>query len=110
MIKEFNVTAVYNKKQSCYYHFGIHEKTASLFGNSPESICKLKMRIVDNQERPDSIESDLGYYWGWFDNNTQKFSSTMIFNKLFLLELCFPDMRASERSGSGKAYRLEIVK
>ena len=100
----FQETAIYNGKY--YHHFGIHPLTCSLYGDTPDDIETLTLKIDDNQDLPNNnIDID---YWGWFDTDQQEF--TMIYTARFLLNMCFPNgIKASEDTGQGKAYRLKIL-
>ncbi len=103
----YKTTAVWDGRS--YIHFGIHKSLASLYGDDPEDIENLNIKISKDQSIPDpntnSIDAD---YWGWYDNGDKEF--TMIYSKHFLLNMCFPNgIKASEKAGQGKAYRLEII-
>lgn len=104
-----HTTAVLNK--TYYHHFGINEMSASLYGNKVAEIENLKMKMSDNQEPPaknSNIDSTKPDYWGWYDNEEQKF--LLIFPAYFMLNMCFPyGMKVEEEAGKGKAYRLEII-
>jgi hypothetical protein len=109
MIKTFKITATLNERGDFYQHFGIHPKLASVYGDKPEDIVEIKFKISDDQSIPPNDQSMNPDYWGWYDNNSKKFSM-MIYAKRFLLEMCFPyGIKASEDKGHGKAYRLEIL-
>ena len=75
--------AVFNGK--CYQHFGIHEKTASLYGDDPKDIVDVKLKISEDQAIPPRDKSMNVDYWGWYDLDKQKF--TMIYAKHFLLNV-----------------------
>lgn len=108
MDKFFSTTATLNERGDFYQHFDIHPKLASIYGDKPEDIVGIIMKISDNQEIPPHDKSMNVDYWGWYDNRTEKFS--MIYAKHFLLEMCFPyGIKASEEKEQGKAYRLEII-
>ena len=108
-MENFRTTATLNKKRDFYQHFGIRSVLCSLYGDKPEDIVVVEFKISENQEVPQPNAPALNAdYWGWYDNNTKKFS--MIYAQHFLLEMCFPyGTKASEEFGKGKAYRLEIV-
>jgi hypothetical protein len=108
MEKTYKYNAVFNGKH--YDHFGIHPKLGSLYGDKPEDIVEVELKICDDQNIPISSDNKnmIFDYWGWFDYDKQSF--TMIYPKRFLLEMCFPyGIKASEDKNQGKAYRLEIV-
>jgi len=108
MEKTFKVNAVYAMDGNCYNHFGIHPSLASMYGVKVKDIVELQMRVSADQITPDEISTKADY-WGWYDNEDQRFS--MIYPKRFLLEMCFPyGIKACEDQNQGKAYRLEIVK
>jgi len=98
-------TAVHNGKY--FDHFGIHKKTASLYGNKVEEIVDVSIEIADNQELPvNDLDVD---YWGWWDEDEQKF--TLVYAARFLLNMCFPaGIKVTEESGKGKAYRVNVKK
>lgn len=102
------ITAVWNNKS--YNHFGIHPKLASLYGDKPEDIETLKMRVSENQTIPEiNGKYEEADYWGWYNNEDKKFD--LVYAQYFLLNMCFPyGMEAQEKRGDGKAYRLEIIK
>jgi predicted SPOUT superfamily RNA methylase MTH1 len=109
MIQEFTTTAVFNGKH--YAYFGIHPKTAFLYGDKPEDIETITIKISDNQTPvPPNSEKDSSKpdYWGYYDNESRKF--THIYPAYFLLNMCFPyGIKAEEDRNFGKAYRLEII-
>ncbi len=107
MIDKIKVNAI--KGDNGYKHFGIHQKSASLCGYKPEDIVELNMAISNNQIKPDPNDVNMvPDYWGWFDNEDKKF--TLIYPKLFLLNMCFPyGIEIEENRNKGKAYRLEII-
>jgi hypothetical protein len=99
-------TAVFNGKN--YEHFGIHPTLASLYGDKPEDIVEVKLKISIDQKIPENDNTMTPDYWGWYDFKKKNF--TMIYAKRFLLEMCFPyGIKASEDKKQGKAYRLEIL-
>lgn len=104
----FEITAVWNNNH--YNHFGIHPKLASVYGDKPEDIETLKMKISNEQTIPKlNNKYKVADYWGWYDNEKKKF--TLIYAQYFLLNICFPyGLKAQEERGDGKAYRLEIIK
>ena len=109
-MEPFKTTAVFNGKN--YRHFGIHPKTASLYGHSASEIVEVTMRLSEDQEVPKHLTGPKAPpnpdYWGWFDNEDGSF--TFIWSAYFLLEMCFTyGMKAEENRGRGKAYRLEVV-
>ena len=109
MEKDFKITAVWNENH--YNHFGIHEALASMYGDNPNDIETLKMRISEDQSipEPNSKYGDADY-WGWYDFEDKRLTN-MIYAQRFLLEMCFPaGIAGTEESGNGKAYRLEIIK
>lgn len=104
-------TAVF--KDGKFIHFGITPLSASLYGDKEEDIVKVKLTVSDNQEKPPAPQNDPKVneadYWGWWDNDKQEF--TIIWNKYFLLNMCFPyGMDAEEERGRGKAYRVNVKK
>jgi len=102
----FEKTAVYGKNN--YNHFGIRAELASLYGDDPEDIVTLKLKVSDDQTIPETHKKEADY-WGWYDNDRKEF--TMIHAQRFLLNMCFPNgMEASEGVNQGKGYRLEIIK
>ena len=105
MKKEFKISAVNEGRY--YKHFGIHEKTACLYGVSVDQIEQITMIVSDDQDRPGDdytpLEPD---YWGWVD---EKEELTFVYSQFFLLNMCFPSgIDMAEKIGRGKAYRLEI--
>jgi hypothetical protein len=107
-IGEFKITAIFDKENGGHYkHFGINPVSAVLYGDKPEDIVEVNIRISDDQSTPVNYNSMIADYWGWYDYKDKKFS--LIYPKRFLLEMCFPyGIAASERAGQGKAYRLEL--
>jgi hypothetical protein len=106
MKNEIITTAVWNKK--CYHHFGICPELACMYGDDPDDIVTLKMKISNDQSIPETHEKEADY-WGWLDKDKEEFS--MIYPQRFLLDMCFPaGIKGSEEADSGKAYRLEILK
>lgn len=103
----FKVLALPNKGH--FDHFGVHPKTASMYGHKVEDIVELEMEIADDQERVDHEGVD---YWGFWDFEYNRWS--LIYPKLFLLDMCFPyGIKAEETrmigdGYKGKAYRLLI--
>lgn len=109
-MEPFKKTAVL--KDGIYQHFGIHPKTASLYGNKASDIVEVTMRVSEDQEVPKHLTGPKAPanpdYWGWFDSEDGEF--TFIWNAYFLLDMCFTyGMKAEEKRGRGKAYRLEVV-
>ena len=106
-MKNFTKTAVWDKK--CYYHFGIRPSTASLYGDDPNDIVTLKLKISKDQSIPElNTKHKEADYWGWYEAKEKEF--TMIYPQRFLLDMCFTyRMSAEEKRGRGKAYRLEII-
>lgn len=109
-IKRFEINAVWDGNK-CYHHFGIVPSLASMYGNKPEDIETITMKISEDQSIPvpngEYREAD---YWGWINADEDELS-TMLFAQRFLLDMCFPTgIAGSEEAGRGKAYRLEIVK
>jgi len=91
-----------------FFDFGISPITASLYGKKAEDIVEVEMKISENQEILEN-EKDIptSDYWGWYDFEREGF--TMIYNKRFILNMCFPyGIKSSEDAGKGKAYRLDI--
>jgi len=112
METRFEKTAVLNG--DVYRHFGIHPKTASLYGDDPDDIVVVVMKISDDQSIPDSnVECKDADYWVWYDHDTfirKEGFSNMLFAQRFLLNMCFPaGIKGTEEAGSGKAYRVEVV-
>lgn len=102
----FNTTAV--KSDKCYHHFGIHPKTASLYGDKVEDIIDLKFKIHEDQTRPGSISPREAEYWGYYEINDKRFS--LIYPQFFLLDMCFPSgIEVMEERGFGKAFKLQIL-
>jgi len=104
----FEKTAILGDK--CYKHFGIHPKTAALYGDKPEDIVVVVMKVSEDQSIPEPnskcVDPD---YWVWYDEDNKEFSS-MLYAQRFLLNMCFPSgIKGSEDAGQGKAYRVEIV-
>jgi len=107
-MENFNTTAVFLLNGNYFHHFGIRPELASLYGEKPEDIQELIMKISDNQQPNLFNLITIADYWGWYDNKKKIF--TMIYPKRFLLEMCFTyGMKASEIANQGKAYRLEII-
>jgi hypothetical protein len=110
---EFTLLAVVDKRNGYLKHFGIHVKMKSIYGVRDEQIVRARMRASENQVRdPKLKENDPSKadYWGWYDTETQAFSTSLIWAAYFLLNMCFTyGIKASEEKGQGKAYRLEIV-
>lgn len=106
---KFTTTAVLDKSGKYYHHFHITELSASLYGDKPEDIVTVELKISDNQDKPEKNANVLNTdYWGWFDEPRQEF--TMIYPQYFLLNMCFPyGIKAEEDRKYGKAYRLEVV-
>lgn len=109
MKKTHKHKAVFNGEY--FEHFGIREVTASLYGKKKEEILEVKLTISEDQSIPPPPQNDPAVltsdYWGWWDNEDKAF--TMIYQKRFLLDMCFPyGIEASEEKGKGKAYRLEV--
>lgn len=103
-MKSFIKTAIWNKDH--YHHFGIIPTLAHLYGDSPENIHNINLRISEDQSQPVDNNPHVDY-WGWFD--FQKKDFTLIYPQKFLLNMCFTyGIKAEEDSGKGKAYRLEI--
>ena len=109
MKQTFKITATLNNRGKFYQHFGIRPFTACLYGDKREDIVEVEFKISEDQTIPSFDPNDLQVdYWGWYDNKRQEFTN-MIFAKRFLLDMCFPaGIAATEESGQGKAYRLEI--
>jgi hypothetical protein len=91
-----------------YHHFGIQPSLANLYGDKPEDIVEVEIKISEDQTIPKHDNKLNPDYWGWFDDDRQEF--TMIYAKRFLLEMCFPNgIKPCEEKNQGKAYRLEII-
>ncbi len=105
----FEITAVWDGKR--YYHFGIRETTASLYGDDPTDIETVGFKISEDQSEPSNVGKELPDfdYWGWYEfDKDENFS--MIYPQRFLLDMCFTHgIRGSEEVHHGKAYRLELV-
>lgn len=102
-------TATLAKNKDCYEHFGIHEKTAAIYGNKEEEIVELELVISKNQDRPEHKTGsfDEADYWAWLEDG--KTGYYLIYPQYFLLNMCFPNgIKASEDVGQGKAMRVEI--
>ncbi len=105
LVKEFTTTAALY--QTHYRHFGIHEKSASLYGDKVEDIVQIKMSIAADQTVPKQPNKSADY-WGWFDFEEERF--VFIWPSYLQLSMCFTyGMKAEEDRGRGKAYRLEII-
>ena len=109
---EFEKTAVLS--DGVYRHFGIHPMTASLYGDKPEDIVVVVMKISDDQSVPEpNGEHKEVDYWVWHDHDTfirKEGFSDMLFAQRFLLNMCFPaGIKGTEEAGQGKAYRVEII-
>jgi hypothetical protein len=103
----FEETAILGDKG--YNDFGINSMSARMYGHKPSDIVNLKLRVSENQVRPQynehTIEAD---YWGWFDFEENQF--TMIYPQLVILHMCFAyGIKAQENRNRGRAYRLEVV-
>lgn len=86
-------------------HFGIHEKTASLYGIKPENIMNVVLKYTDNQ----TINKNQYEIWGYYEYEKQRFS--LIFNNYAKLTVCFPNnMKTYERDHKGVCIKLEVVK
>lgn len=109
MIKpEIHTAAVH---EGVFRHFGVNEKSASLYGDKIEDIVKVEISVADDQTIPPAPQNDPKVkepdYWAWRDNREQRFS--LIFGKHFLLNMCFPyGMEIEEERGFGKAYRVNV--
>ena len=104
----FEITAVWDGER--YYHFGIRAATASLYGDDPDDIVTLTMKISEDQSEPTNVGKELpdADYWGWYEDRDEKF--LMLYPQKFLLKMCFMyGMKVEEEKGKGKAYRLEVV-
>lgn len=101
---DYKSTAVLHETGGYYYHFGINKVTASVYGDKPEDIVTVDLKISDNQDKPEANGELLNAdYWGWFDEKEQEF--TMIYPQYFLLNMCFPyGIKAEEDRKYGKAY------
>jgi len=97
------------KGEKCFEHFGIHPKTASMFGYEPNEIIELTMILSKNQTRSQPNDTcEKADYWSWFDIAHNRF--TMIYSQYFLLNMCFAyGIDSAEKGFTGKAYRLEII-
>lgn len=109
VMEPFKTTAVFNGKH--YHHFGIHPRSAFLYGNDPKDIVELTMKLANDQDVPEHIAGEKSNpnadYWGWYSNEDERF--VFIWQAYLLLDMCFPyGMKAEEERGRGKAYRLEI--
>lgn len=106
--ERFKINAVWNGEY--YNNFGISSVLAHLYSKCDLDIEKITMQVSDNQDIPNGNDlTNDNDYWGWFDFEHKEFSN-MIFNGYFLLNMCFPSgMSNAEKSGKGKAYRLEVV-
>jgi len=109
MNNTFEKTAVWS--ETYYNHFGIHPSIASMYGDKPEDIETLTLKISEDQSIPEpNSKCDDADYWGWYDSEKKRFSS-MIYAQRFILDICFPaGIKGSEKAGKGKAYRLDIIK
>lgn len=104
------VTGIYRaiKGSKIFEHFGIHPKTASLYGRQAAEIIEVEVSISDNQEKPKSGKMEAADYWGWWDYKRNEFS--LIWPQYFLLNMCFPyGMVPQEERGDGKAYRVNVI-
>lgn len=107
--KVYTNTAAFNGEY--FTAFGIHSVTAGLYGYKDKDIINVEMTIAEDQTIPPSPQHDKNVnnidYWGWWDNQDKKF--THIYQKRFLLDMCFPyGIEKTEEAGKGKAYRLNI--
>lgn len=112
MENQFEITAVAH--EGVYRHFGIHPKSAPLYGDNPDDIDLLVMKISDDQSIPKpNAEYKEADYWVWYDLDTfvrKEGFSQMLYAQRFLLDMCFPaGIKGTEEAGQGKAYRVEIV-
>lgn len=107
-MEEIKINATLNKEGNFYEHFGIHESLVNLYGNKPEDIVELHMKISEDQSIPKKDNNNIPDYWGWYDYEKKEF--TLIYAKRFLLDICFPyGIKAYEKNNRGKAYRLIII-
>ena len=105
--EEFVINAVLDGK--CYNHFGIEPSIASIYGDKPEDIVELKLKVSEDQNIPvPNGKYEKADYWGWLDATDEDFR--MIYAQRFLLDICFlSGIKGTEDVGQGKAYRLEII-
>lgn len=104
----FKVNAALSDNGEYYQHFGIVPSLASLYGDNPDDIVEIEMKVSDDQTIIPEITT-FADYWEWISSDRNEFTQ-MIYAQRFLLEMCFPyGIKASEEKGHGKAYRLEIV-
>lgn len=105
--QEFTVSAVLNSN-GYLDSFGIHPKTARIFGVEPEDIIDVRFKIADDQA-PNPNRKDVDY-WGWYSFKKKDFSGRLIWHRRELLQMCFPyGIKAEEKANKGKAYRLTII-
>lgn len=100
--KEFISTCV--KEGEYYKFFGIHEKTACMYGKKKEDIVRVKMRKSETQEK--NYHEDA--YWGFYDIKRGDFS--LIYPNLVSLTVCFPaSMDTYENIREGLFIKLDII-
>lgn len=100
--KEFISTCV--KEGDNYKFFGIHEKTACMYGKKKEDIIQVRMRKSKNQDR----NYDEPAYWGFFNISRGNFS--LIYQSLVCLTVCFPgSMDSYEKIREGLFLKLDII-
>jgi hypothetical protein len=105
-MKELVTTAV--QDEGLYRHFGIHPKTASLYGCDPAAIINVKLVESSDQSRGEPLKSVDGY-WSWWDFKKNRFEPVLTWHGLILLDICFPaGFKVSEERGDGKAYRVNV--
>ncbi len=103
----FKINAVWDENH--YTHFGIQSSLASMYGDDPDDIETLVMKISDDQSIPEpNGKYTNADYWGWLDKEDGDMS--MIYAQRFLLDMCFPaGIGGTEDAGQGKAYRLNVI-
>lgn len=108
--RTFLETAVFQESENVgdhYYHFGIHPKTASLYGNNPDEIVYVRLEVIEGitiHNRPKDNKVD---YWGWWDYKQQRL--IMIYPSWISFYVCFPGgVHHEEERGDGKALNLKV--
>lgn len=101
------MNAIFNGKN--FEHFGIHQKTCSLYGKNSSEFVRVEISVATNQDKPevDNNRSPEADYWAWWDNERQHFAH--VYAKHFLLGMCFIyGIEVEEKAGKGKAYRVNV--
>jgi len=102
--KVFYDTAII--EDNIFDDFGIHPKSAVMYGRKPEDIVDVEMRISDDQSIPKTPTKSADY-WGWFD--FEETALTLVWKQRILLEMCFPyGTKILEEKEMGKMFRLNV--